>query len=41
MSKYGFKKGVELGKKIKLIEKEWVNNNFKLSETELQKLLNA
>tara|TARA_Y100000996_G_scaffold398672_1_gene366942 strand:+ start:443 stop:1717 length:1275 start_codon:yes stop_codon:yes gene_type:complete len=41
MSKFGLKEGRELGKKIKIIEEEWVNNNFQLSEKEVEKIVNA
>ncbi len=41
MSKFGLKEGRELGKKIKIIEEEWVNNNFQLSEKEVEKIINT
>ena len=39
MEKYKFPEGKELGKKLKLIEEVWVNNNFNISEKEIQKIV--
>ena len=39
MEKYQIPEGKNLGDKLKIIEDEWVNNNFKLSEKQIQKIL--
>jgi len=39
LEKYQVTEGKELGKKLKAIEKVWVNNNFSISEKEIQKLV--
>jgi poly(A) polymerase len=39
MTKYNIPEGKELGKKLKMIEERWVNNNFEISEKEVQKLI--
>ena len=40
MTKYNIPEGIELGKKLKLIEERWVDNNFQISEAEVQKIIN-
>jgi len=40
MTKYNIPEGKELGNKLKMIEELWVNNNFKISETEVLKIVN-
>ncbi len=40
MEKYKIPEGKSLGNKIKNIEEEWVNNNFKLSEKQIDKIIN-
>ena len=40
MEKYNIPEGKNIGIKLKMIEKEWVNNNFKLSEKNLNKIIN-
>jgi poly(A) polymerase len=40
MSKYKIPEGKTLGNKLKLIEEEWVDNNFKLSENQIEKIVN-
>ena len=40
MVKYNISEGKELGKKIKMIEEVWSNNNFQISEKEVQKIIN-
>jgi|TARA_B110000438_G_scaffold49417_1_gene49927 poly(A) polymerase len=40
MTKYNIPEGKELGKRIKIIEEFWVNNNFKISEKEVEKIIN-
>ena len=39
MEKYNVSEGKELGKKLKAIEEIWVNNSFKISEKEIQKIV--
>jgi len=39
MTKYNIPEGKELGKKLKMIEERWVDNNFEISEKEVQKLI--
>jgi hypothetical protein len=38
MDKYQMTEGKNLGIKLKNIEEEWVNNNFKLSEKQIDKI---
>ena len=40
MQKYQISEGINLGTKFKDIEKEWVNNNFKLTEKQIDKIVN-
>ena len=40
MDKYGISEGENLGKKLKIIEEEWVNNDFKISENRIEKIIN-
>ena len=40
MSKYNIPEGKTLGAKLKLIEEEWVKNNFYISEREIEKIVN-
>jgi len=35
----GMKEGVSLGKVLKLIEEEWINNNFKISKDRILELI--
>ena len=39
MEKYKIPKGRELGAKLKAIEKVWANNNFQISDKEVQKII--
>ncbi|WP_415299722.1 CCA tRNA nucleotidyltransferase [Candidatus Pelagibacter sp. Uisw_134_02] len=39
IQKYQFLEGKELGKKLEVIEETWVNNNFNISEKEIQKIV--
>ena len=41
MTKYNIPEGKELGLKLKNIENKWIDNNFKISEKEVQKLVNS
>ena len=40
MTKYNIPEGKNLGNKLKLIEELWVNNNFKISDREVEKIVN-
>ena len=40
MEKYDIPEGKVLGSKLKMIEEEWVNNNFQLSESQINKIIN-
>ena len=40
MKKYLLPEGKLLGKKLKAIEEEWVNNNFKISDREIKDIIN-
>ncbi len=40
MEKYQIPEGKNLGNKLKNIEEEWVNNNFKLSKKQIEKIVN-
>ena len=39
MSKYNLSAGRSLGNKLKLIEKEWVENNFKISDQQVENII--
>ena len=39
MEKYQIPEGKSLGTKLKIIEEEWVENDFNLSEKEIHKIL--
>jgi poly(A) polymerase len=41
MEKYDIPEGKNLGNKLKMIEEEWVNNNFKLSTKQINKIVNC
>jgi tRNA nucleotidyltransferase/poly(A) polymerase len=40
MEKYNIPEGKELGNKLRMIEEAWINNNFQISEPEIQKIIN-
>ena len=40
MEKYNIPEGKELGGKLKLIEETWCDNNFQISDEEVQKIIN-
>jgi poly(A) polymerase len=40
MKKYEIPEGKQLGEKLKIIEKEWVKNNFKISDQQLDNIVN-
>ena len=39
MKKYNIPEGKELGYKLKAIEEVWIENNFQISDEEVQKML--
>ena len=39
MSEHNIPEGKTLGNKLKMIEEEWVNNNFKLSDKQINKII--
>ena len=41
MEKYHISQGKNLGDKLKIIEEEWVNNNFQLKDEKISKILNS
>ena len=41
ISKYNIPEGKQLGVKLKIIEKEWVNNNFQLSDTQVDNIIKS
>ena len=40
MKKYEIPEGKQLGEKLRIIEKEWVKNNFKISDQEVDNIVN-
>ena len=40
LKNYGYKTGQELGKKLKLLEKKWIENNFQIDKKLVEKSLN-
>jgi len=40
MSKYNISEGKLLGNKLKIIEEEWVNNNFQISDHQVEMIIN-
>ena len=40
MSKYNLVEGRSLGNKLKLIEEEWVENNFQISDKQIENIIN-
>ena len=40
MEKFNIPEGKELGNKLKMIENVWSNNNFQISEKEVQEIIN-
>jgi hypothetical protein len=41
MTKYNIPEGKMLGSKLKLIEEKWVQNSFKISEKQIQKIIKS
>ena len=39
MREFNIPEGKEIGSKLKKIEDQWINNNFKISNQEIQKLV--
>ena len=39
MNKYQIPEGKQLGTKLKIIEKQWVDNNFKISEQQVDNIV--
>ena len=40
MDKFKISEGKYLGTKLKLIEEEWVNNNFQISDKQVENIIN-
>ena len=40
MQKYDIPEGKTLGNKLKIIEEEWVNNNFQISDQQIDSIIN-
>ena len=40
MKKYEIPEGKQLGEKLRIIETEWVKNNFRISEQQVDKIVN-
>ena len=40
MTKYKIPEGKQLGTKLKMIEEEWVKNNFQISEKQVDNIIN-
>ena len=41
MKKYQIPEGKQLGEKLKIIEEEWVKNNFKISDLQVDEIVNS
>ena len=41
MKKYKIQEGKYLGAKLKIIEEEWVDNNFQISDHQVDKIVNS
>ena len=39
ITKYTIPEGRELGVKLKKVEKKWINNNFEISDEEIQQII--
>ena len=39
MKRYKIPEGKELGKKLKIIEEKWVNNNFQISDQQVNNII--
>ena len=40
ITKYQIPEGKQLGSKLKMIEEEWVKNNFQISEQQIEAIIN-
>ena len=40
MMKYNIPEGKQLGLKLKMIEEEWVKNNFQISDKKIDSIIN-
>ena len=40
MTKYEIPQGKQLGSKLKMIENEWVKNNFQISDNQIDNIIN-
>ena len=40
MKKYKISEGKQLGEKLKIIEEEWVKNDFKISDQKIDNIIN-
>ena len=40
MTKYQIPEGKQLGSKLKMIEEQWVQNDFKISEQQVKNIIN-
>ena len=40
MKKYEIPEGKQLGEKLRIIEEEWVKNNFKISDQQVDNIVN-
>ena len=40
MTKYKISEGKQLGAKLKLLEEQWVKNNFQISDQQIEKIIN-
>ena len=41
MTKYQIPEGKQLGAKLKIIEEKWVENNFKISDQQIDSIING
>ncbi len=41
MEKYKIPEGKQLGNKLKIIEEQWINNNFQISEKQVEQIINS
>ena len=39
MKKYKFSEGKELGVKLKILEEEWIRNNFQISDKKIESII--
>ena len=40
MKRYNIAEGKELGNKLSMIEQSWVKNNFRISDKEVEEIIN-